>query len=93
MVWISCGLDEHVSRQALERFLEWGQAPQTPWLRGAARHYAFRQAEPTDKKKTTWFGSIVAWIVVVWLGDESRQGFEENITSSRTHGLDQLWLG
>ena len=24
---------------------------------------------------------------------ESRQGFEEIITSSRTHGLDQLWLG
>ena len=24
---------------------------------------------------------------------ESRQGFEEIITSSRTHGLDQFWLG
>ena len=24
---------------------------------------------------------------------ESRQGFGEIITSSRTHGLDQLWLG
>ena len=69
-----------------------GKPPKPPWLHGAARHYAFRQAEPTDKT-TTWFGSIVAWIVVVWLGDESRQGFEENITSSRTHGLDQLWLG
>ena len=26
--------------------LEWGQAPKPPWLRGAGRHYAFRQAEP-----------------------------------------------
>ena len=25
-------------------------------------------------------------------GDESRHGFEEIITSSRTHGLGQLWL-
>ena len=24
---------------------------------------------------------------------ESRQGFDEIITSSRTHGLDQLWFG
>ena len=35
----------------------------------------------------------MAWIVVVWMGDENRQGFEEFIKSSRTHGLDQLWLG
>ena len=26
-------------------------------------------------------------------GDENRQGFEEFIKSSRTNGLDQLWLG
>ena len=24
---------------------------------------------------------------------ESRQGFDDIITSSRTHGLDQLWFG
>ena len=30
---------------------------------------------------------------MVWMGDESSQGFEEIITSSRTHGFDQLWLG
>ena len=35
----------------------------------------------------------MAWIVVVWMGDEIRQGFEEIITSYRTHGLDQLRLG
>ena len=35
----------------------------------------------------------MAWRVVVWLRGESRQGFEEIITSSRIHGLDPLWLG
>ena len=61
-----------------------GKPPKPPWLRDAARHYAFRQAEPTTN---------TAWRVVVSMGDESCQGFEEIITSSRTHGLDQLWLG
>ena len=66
-----------------------GKPPKPPWLRDAARHYAFRQAEPTTKQPP-WFGSIEAWRVVVSMGI---WGFEEIITSFRTHGLDQLWLG
>ena len=35
----------------------------------------------------------MAWIVVVWMGGEIRQGFEEIITSYRTHGLDHVaWV-
>ena len=41
---------------------------------------------------------LMVWIncgLDIWGLDkhESRQGFEEIITSSKTHGLDQLWLG
>ena len=46
MVWISCGLDEHESPQAFELLPRMGASPQTPWLRGAARHYAVHQVEP-----------------------------------------------
>ena len=44
MVWISCGLDEHVKH--LSCFLEWGASPPNPpGFVALARHYAFRQAE------------------------------------------------
>ena len=40
--------------KGLSRFLEWGaKPPKPPWLHGAARHYAFRQAEPLDSPFVT----------------------------------------
>ena len=63
-----------------EGSLRMGASPQTPWLHGAARHYAVPQAEPLHKlyspeeiitsSQNSWFRSIVAWIVVVWIDME-----------------------
>ena len=41
----------------------------------------------------SWFGSIMAWIVVALTRGKCHQGFEKRITSYSTLGFGQLWLG
>ena len=74
-------------------FLEWGASPPNPPGFVALRATTHSARRSLLLNRPPWFGSIEAWRVMVWMGDESSQGFEEIITSSRTHGLDQLWLG
>ena len=64
-----------------------GKPPKPPWLRDAARHYAFRQAEPTTKT------APLVWIN--WGLDSS--GFDGGWKLSRVWGnyyiLQNSWFG
>ena len=48
----------------------------------------------TDVQMTAVEMTVQCGVTKIWSGsrDEYCQGFEEIITSFRTHGLDQLWF-
>ena len=44
--------------------LEWGQAPKPPGFVALARHYAVRQAEPSDKQFVWGMKILLSWLLL-----------------------------
>ena len=44
--------------------LEWGQAPKPPGFVALARHYAVRQAEPSDKQFVWGMKLLLSWLLL-----------------------------